>query len=262
MAKTTSKRKAGQICSEDGAHERGNDAGGVGSGARPSKKSAGTVVQGQPKSSAGSTEPWQLQFPAEVWGHILEFMFYEDVRSALLICKLVANDAVKHVQTITVMKSSQLDVPAARRFPSVRALNIYSLLKYSQGRRYLCADTAKGSVLFATCFPNLSKVSLGGLLMGIIFMVTILPWAGRSITDRFSEGWSECFVLHLNLGLFAMLWLREVSSNLTGMLDLACLERMMRIRVAAEIFAPSSQYRKFAICTSTQGEKHISMIFA
>lgn len=167
---TTSKRKAGELSSEEGAH--GNGAGGVGSCTRPRKKSAGAVQAGQPQSasaSAGTTstdEPQQLQFPAEVWGHILDFMFYEEVRSALLICKLVANDAVKHVQTITIMKSSQLDVLAARRFPNVRELNIYSLLQNSrsqQDSQSLCADTAKGGVLFAISFPNLTKICLGDL---------------------------------------------------------------------------------------------------
>ena len=195
MAKTTSKRKAGQICSDDGADGGGNGAGCVDSGARPSKKNAGTV-QGQPKSSAGSTdEPWQLQFPAEVWGHILDFMFYDEVRSALVICKLVANDAVKHVQTITVMKSSQLDVPAARRFPSVRELNIYCLIKYSSqhGSRYLCADTAKGSVLFATCFPNLMKVSLGGFLNGCYFNGNALSPGGPRNNRSLLRGLVEMF---------------------------------------------------------------------
>ena len=146
---TTSKGKAGKISSGDGADGRGNGAGSVGSGARPSKKSAGTVQAGQPNSCASAAsasagvadEPHQLQFPAEVWGHILDFMFYEEVRSALLVCRLVANDAVKHVQTITIMKSSQLDAPAARRFPNVRELNIYCLFVYNKGIHGLYVPT-------------------------------------------------------------------------------------------------------------------------
>ena len=159
------------MSSEEEADECGDGAGGVGGGARPSKGSAGKVQAGQPKSASASKtsadDPRQLQFPAEVWGHILDYMFYEEVRSALRICKTVANDAVKHVQTITIMKSSQLDVPAARRFPNVRELNIFSLLlenpRSQQSSGSMCADTAKRSALFAISFPNLAKICLGDL---------------------------------------------------------------------------------------------------
>ena len=151
---TTSKRKAAQIGSEDGADERGNGAGGVGSGARPSKKSAaGTAQAGQPKSASASAgiadEPQQLQVPAEVWGHILDFMFYEEVRSALLVCKLIANDAVKHVQAITVMKSSQLDVQAARRFPNVRGSTFIVSPSTPLNGAIICVPTRPRAVSFS-----------------------------------------------------------------------------------------------------------------
>ena len=45
-----------------------------------------------------------LHLPAPVWGRVLEYMQYDEVRSALLICKMMANEAVKYVQTLNIMK--------------------------------------------------------------------------------------------------------------------------------------------------------------
>ena len=112
-----------------------------------------------------------LQLPAVVWGHILDFMPYEEVRSALLICKSLANDAVHHVQTINIMKSTQMNVPAARRFPSVRELNILSLVKSADSSTNiwaieLCPDTVGRAAFFAASFPRVEHILVGGYNFG------------------------------------------------------------------------------------------------
>ena len=66
--------------------------------------------------------------PAPIWGHMLDYLPYEEVRSALLVGKLFANEVVKYVQTLNIFNGSELYVPAARRFPNVTEANILCLL--------------------------------------------------------------------------------------------------------------------------------------
>ena len=65
-----------------------------------------------------------LHLPAPVWGHVLDFMPYGEVRSALLVGKHIAAEAVKHVQTLNIMQSSQVYIPATRRFINVEEVNM------------------------------------------------------------------------------------------------------------------------------------------
>ena len=67
--------------------------------------------------------------PAPIWGHVLDYLPYEEVRSALLVGKLFANEVVKYVQTLNIFNGSELYVPAARRFPNVTEANILCILK-------------------------------------------------------------------------------------------------------------------------------------
>jgi len=67
--------------------------------------------------------------PAPVWGHVLDFMPYTEVRSALMVAKLIAVEAVKYVQTLNIMRGCEMYIPAARRFGNVEEVNILCLLK-------------------------------------------------------------------------------------------------------------------------------------
>ena len=74
----TNKRKAGNV----GGPEVRDD--------RQSSKRKTDYQSVAPSASAP-------QLPAPVWGHVLDYMPYQEVRSALLICKMMANEAVKHM---------------------------------------------------------------------------------------------------------------------------------------------------------------------
>ena len=50
------------------------------------------------------TVPFHPQLPAPVWGHVFEYMPYQEARSALLIGKLIANEAAKYVTTLNIMR--------------------------------------------------------------------------------------------------------------------------------------------------------------
>lgn len=75
------------------------------------------------KKPAAPADDDGLHLPPPVWGHVLDYMPYQEVRSALLMCKMMANKAVKYVHTLNIMKVYQLDGPAARRFPNVEEVN-------------------------------------------------------------------------------------------------------------------------------------------
>lgn len=104
--------------------------------------------------------------PATIWGSILDYMPYNEVRSALLVGKTIANDAAKHVQTLNVLKATQMFVPAARRFPNVEKVNIFCLLVPNEGRNGLYTfsrDAATRIVPFLIGFLKLKALFAGGL---------------------------------------------------------------------------------------------------
>ena len=69
--------------------------------------------------------------PAPLWGGILDFMPYGEVRSALLLGKHIAVEAVKYVKTISFLKPAEMHVPATRRFPNIEEVRILCLLQGS-----------------------------------------------------------------------------------------------------------------------------------
>ena len=106
-----------------------------------------------------------LHLPPPVWGHVLDFMPYQEVRSALLLCKMIANEAVKYAHTLNIMKVHQMDGPATRRFPNVEEVNCFSLISTDSSddrERPICAKTAARLVPFLVCIPNLQRVFAGG----------------------------------------------------------------------------------------------------
>ena len=99
-----------------------------------------------------------------MWGHVLDFVPYDEVLSALFINKMVTNDAVKYVRTLNFTKGYQLDVPSARRFASVEEVNCLSLISGDHDNTVLCRDTAIGLVPLLTSFPKLKEVRIAGLV--------------------------------------------------------------------------------------------------
>ena len=94
-------------------------------------------------------------------------MPYEEIRSALLVGKIIANEAVKYVRTLNFMKSCQLDGPSSRRFANVEEVNCLCLISGQWGRAVLCRDATTRLVplltLLATC-AKLRRVYAGGLV--------------------------------------------------------------------------------------------------
>ena len=109
------------------------------------------------------SDPVHPQLPAPVWGHVFDYMPYQEARSALLIGKLIANEAAKYVTTLNIMRCCELYVRAARRFANVEEVNIFCLLKHeSDDVQVLSADAASRTVPFISTFDVLKNVFVGG----------------------------------------------------------------------------------------------------
>ena len=133
----------------------------------------GQVDRPAPALRAGAKKPAAqvdaddgLTPPAPVWGHVLllDYMPCQEVRSALLTCKIMANGAVTCVHTLNVMQVCQMDGPAARRFPNVEEVNYFSLLSVN------LRQTVERRLLNYTSSlrkDHFQKVSLDALLNAI-----------------------------------------------------------------------------------------------
>ena len=113
-------------------------------------------------SASAFSEEDGLHLPAPIWGHVLDYMPYQEVRSALLVGKVIANDAVRYVNALNFMRVHQMDGPAARRFPNVEEVNILCLVEYRENDQGLCRETANRTPLFLTNFPKLTRLFVGG----------------------------------------------------------------------------------------------------
>ena len=124
------------------------------------------------------------RLPALALGHVLDFLPYAHARSALLAGKYMAVEAAKHVQTLNIMRAGEMYVPAARRFASVREINILCLiapLRRDPGRGYLFSPSASLEAAtmappFISTFCNLKHVYFGGWTQELTHRAT--PRAG------------------------------------------------------------------------------------
>lgn len=153
--------------------------------------------------------------PPPVWGHVLDYMPYEEVRSALLIGKIIANEAVKYVRSLNFMKSCQLDVPSARRFQNVEEVNCLSLVRTEGVSIALCTDTTIRLVPLLGTYSKLERIFVGGLIGDSNRRVVYNPNQFHSISnnDPFK---ALCMSF---LGAFKARLLPPTISKLEGMLE-------------------------------------------
>ena len=111
--------------------------------------------------SSPTTAP---HIPPPIWGRVLDFMPYEEVRSALLVGKIIANQAVKYVRVLNFTKSCQLDGPSARIFASVEEVNCLCLFSGQYGRAVLCKDSTIRLVPLLTVFTKIKRIDVRGLV--------------------------------------------------------------------------------------------------
>ena len=115
---------------------------------------------GTRKSAPDIDSPAHL--PATCLAAVLNFMWYTDVRQCMLAGKMMAVESARHVETLNIVKASELDAPSARRFRNVSEVNVLCLV--SRKRYYkISSDAVMRVVPFLSSIPNLDRVFLGGL---------------------------------------------------------------------------------------------------
>ena len=107
--------------------------------------------------STGESTSCTPVLPAPVWGRILDFLPYCDVRKALLICRAVCFEATNYVMDLSICDAAELNVRAARRFANVEAIQIGCILTNG----VLNAKAVGKVVPFMTSFPNLNWCRIG-----------------------------------------------------------------------------------------------------
>lgn len=107
--------------------------------------------------------------PSPVWGQILDFLTYHELRLALLVCKMVGALAVDHVSQLTLLRSCELEARCARRFKNVKTVKIYCLVNNIQPAQLyddctctLDVEATSRAVTFLAVFPNLAFVRFCG----------------------------------------------------------------------------------------------------
>ena len=163
--------------------------------------------------------------PAPVWGHVLDYMPYDEVRSALLVGEIVANEAVKYVHALNITKVCQMDGPSTRRFPNIEELNILCLVS-AQGSlldQRVCQETANKFVPFLTFFKKLERVFAGGL-RPVDFFPSGLRWFDSMIFQfypRYSDDQHKrrfsCLVEHI-LGAYKVRMLPKSIKEMNGII--------------------------------------------
>ncbi len=144
---STNKRKADALGDSDPT--------GSGGGGRPA-----VIARLKDATSVSDpSSPTTPHIPPPIWGRVLDFMPYEEVRSALLVGKIIANEAVKYVRALHFTKGCQLDVPSARRFASVEEVNCLCLISGP----VLCRDTTLRLVPLLATFAKLKRIHIGDL---------------------------------------------------------------------------------------------------
>ena len=115
-----------------------------------------------PAAAPASDSPAHL--PAPCLAAILNFLWYTDVRRCMLAGKIMAVEAARHVETLNITRSSELVVPAARRFTNVSEVNILCLVSEHDDQDYhiLSRDAAIQTFPFIVSFPHLARVFIGG----------------------------------------------------------------------------------------------------
>ena len=111
-----------------------------------------------------------LHLPAPVWGHVLDFMPYGEVRSALLVGKHIAVEAAKYVQTINIMRACKMHIAAARRFSNFTEVNVLCLLQGTgtffvrNEQCTLSLDVASRIMPFLASLTKIRRGFVGGIL--------------------------------------------------------------------------------------------------
>jgi hypothetical protein len=110
--------------------------------------------------------------PAEIWASICECLPYTDVKNLAASSKFMLNQVLPSISIIFLFSAQELSCVHARRMPEVQVVHVYCLLKESKGenlvnvnRVIFCRDTGYRLVPYLTCFPRLTTLVVGALVV-------------------------------------------------------------------------------------------------
>ena len=141
--------------------------------AGPGKPSAGAALGQSLLLEDQPVMPPFLLVPPHTYGQALEFLPYEDVRSAMLAARAIRNEAARGVQVIHVTKPAHpvarhlhhgADLNGPRRFPNLKVVNLAAMLRPSFGNNVLSPETAQ-MLLFPAFQSLVPKLHLGQIVL-------------------------------------------------------------------------------------------------
>jgi len=158
--KCSKKRKAGTSDASERPGKRSVDE--DASHAKP----AAAVMSNAPSNSTVD------KVPAQVWGHVMDYLPYTDVLRCLSLNKLLSFEAPTFVKKLHIFKSCELELlplfRTHRRFENVIEININCLITEvshwtsDHPTHKLCVDAVNKIVPFLEAFPKLVICWLGG----------------------------------------------------------------------------------------------------
>ena len=137
-----------------------------GGGGRSRKRKAGELDMLDDETEDEETERSEYipSLPATCLASVLNFMLYSDVRKCMLVGRIMPNEVAKHVEALTIDTEAGMDVPAARRFPNVKELNICCLSASDQSSWEFLPLAVPKVVPFLSLFRRLEQCFLGGIV--------------------------------------------------------------------------------------------------
>ena len=106
--------------------------------------------------------------PATAWASSMDYLPYKDVRSNLQISRMFAKEVSKHVETISILRPCEMDIPAARRFANAKRIKILCVIQFETDEDNFIEHTfvneaAMGrTVPFLLVFPKITHIFVGG----------------------------------------------------------------------------------------------------
>ncbi len=64
----------------------------------------------------------------ELWGHALQFLFFDEIVNCTSVNKFFRNDVPEHVKLLLIRNSDSLSLNVVKRFSNVEDVYVYSLI--------------------------------------------------------------------------------------------------------------------------------------
>lgn len=107
--------------------------------------------------------------PESLWGKVLDFLTYKEIRCSRLVSRMFAKEIPQYVQHLHIHHSSELDVLSARPYSAVRFINVFCFITgevEDPPQHQIHPDIFSRAIFFIQTFPKLESVFIGGMING------------------------------------------------------------------------------------------------